>query len=46
MNPEWFNVFDRVVVDLTTRDAGDIRALGLALAAEMEKAAKRGVATA
>jgi 4a-hydroxytetrahydrobiopterin dehydratase len=38
-HPEWFNVFDRVVVDLTTHDAGGISALDFALAAEMEKAA-------
>jgi 4a-hydroxytetrahydrobiopterin dehydratase len=38
-HPEWFNVFDRVVVDLTTDDAGGISALDFALATEMEKAA-------
>jgi 4a-hydroxytetrahydrobiopterin dehydratase len=38
-HPEWFNVFDRVVVDLTTHDAGGISALDFALATEMEKAA-------
>jgi 4a-hydroxytetrahydrobiopterin dehydratase len=38
-HPEWFNVFDRVVVDLTTDDAGGVSALDFALAAEMEKAA-------
>jgi 4a-hydroxytetrahydrobiopterin dehydratase len=38
-HPEWFNVFDRVVVDLTTDDAGGISALDFALAVEMEKAA-------
>jgi 4a-hydroxytetrahydrobiopterin dehydratase len=38
-HPEWFNVFDRVVVDLTTHDAGGISALDFALAREMEKAA-------
>jgi 4a-hydroxytetrahydrobiopterin dehydratase len=38
-HPEWFNAFDRVVVDLTTHDAGGISALDFALAAEMEKAA-------
>ena len=40
-HPEWFNVFDRVVVDLTTHDAGGISALDFALAAAMEKAAGR-----
>jgi 4a-hydroxytetrahydrobiopterin dehydratase len=38
-HPEWLNVFDRVVVDLTTDDAGGISALDFALAIEMEKAA-------
>lgn len=38
-HPEWFNAFDRVVVDLTTDDAGGISALDFALAAEMERAA-------
>jgi 4a-hydroxytetrahydrobiopterin dehydratase len=40
-HPEWSNVFDRVVVDLTTHDAGGISTLDFALATEMEKAAKR-----
>ncbi len=40
-HPEWSNVFDRVVVDLTTHDAGGISASDFALAAEMEKAANR-----
>lgn len=40
-HPEWRNVFDRVVVDLTTHDAGGISALDFALATEMEKAAVR-----
>jgi 4a-hydroxytetrahydrobiopterin dehydratase len=39
-HPEWFNVFDRVVVDLTTHDAGGISALDFALATEMERAAR------
>jgi 4a-hydroxytetrahydrobiopterin dehydratase len=39
-HPEWFNVFDRVVVDLTTHDAGGVSALDFALATEMEKAAR------
>ncbi len=38
-HPEWFNAFDRVVVDLTTDDAGGVSALDFALASEMEKAA-------
>jgi 4a-hydroxytetrahydrobiopterin dehydratase len=39
-HPEWFNAFNRVVVDLTTHDAGGISALDFALATEMEKAAR------
>jgi len=38
-HPEWFNVFDRVVVDLSTDDAGGISALDFALAVAMDKAA-------
>jgi 4a-hydroxytetrahydrobiopterin dehydratase len=38
-HPEWSNVFDRVVVNLATDDAGGVSALDFALAAEMEKAA-------
>ncbi len=40
-HPEWFNVFDRVVVDLTTHDSGGVSALDFSLAAAMEKAARR-----
>jgi 4a-hydroxytetrahydrobiopterin dehydratase len=40
-HPEWSNVFDRVVVDLATHDAGGITALDFALATEMEAAARR-----
>ena len=40
-HPEWFNVYNRVVVDLTTHDAGGISALDFTLATEMEKAATR-----
>ena len=42
-HPAWFNVFNRVVVDLTTDDAGGISALDFALAAEMEQAARRTI---
>jgi 4a-hydroxytetrahydrobiopterin dehydratase len=39
-HPEWLNVFNLVVVDLTTHDAGGISALDFALATEMERAAR------
>lgn len=39
-HPEWFNVFNRLVVDLTTHDAGGISARDFALATEMDKAAR------
>lgn len=38
-HPEWFNVYNRVVVDLTTHEAGGITAKDLALAREMERIA-------
>jgi 4a-hydroxytetrahydrobiopterin dehydratase len=34
-HPEWSNVYDRVVVDLVTHDAGGITELDLALARRM-----------
>jgi 4a-hydroxytetrahydrobiopterin dehydratase len=40
-HPEWFNVYNRVLVDLTTHDAGGISALDFTLASEMERAAVR-----
>ena len=43
-HPEWLNAFNRVVVDLTTHDAGGISALDFALANEMEKATARPIA--
>ncbi len=35
-HPEWFNVWNRVVVDLTTHDAGGISVKDFDLAARME----------
>jgi 4a-hydroxytetrahydrobiopterin dehydratase len=39
-HPDWSNSYSRVVVDLSTHDAGGVTALDLALAAEMERLAK------
>ncbi|MBX3161302.1 MAG: 4a-hydroxytetrahydrobiopterin dehydratase [Deltaproteobacteria bacterium] len=38
-HPEWFNVWNKVIVDLTTHDAGGISPLDFELAAAMEKLA-------
>jgi 4a-hydroxytetrahydrobiopterin dehydratase len=35
-HPEWFNVYDRVVIDLSTHDAGGLTELDFALAAEID----------
>lgn len=40
-HPEWFNVYGRVVMDLTTHDAGGISARDLKLATEVEELARR-----
>ena len=42
-HPEWFNVYNRVVIDLTTHDASGITALDFELARRAEElAARRG----
>ncbi|MEO0543455.1 MAG: 4a-hydroxytetrahydrobiopterin dehydratase [Pseudomonadota bacterium] len=38
-HPEWFNVYNRVQVKLTTHDSGGITELDLSLAAALDKAA-------
>ena len=38
-HPEWFNVYAKVVIDLTTHDAGGISALDFTLAARCEQLA-------
>ena len=35
-HPEWFNVYNRVMVDLSTHDAGGLTALDFELAQRME----------
>jgi 4a-hydroxytetrahydrobiopterin dehydratase len=41
-HPEWSNVYNRVVVDLTTHDAQGITALDFELASRMERLAGSG----
>ena len=38
-HPEWFNVYNKVVVDLTTHDAGGITKLDFELAGKMNNLA-------
>jgi 4a-hydroxytetrahydrobiopterin dehydratase len=40
-HPEWFNVYNKVTVDLSTHDAGGITTLDFDLAAKMEKFASK-----
>jgi 4a-hydroxytetrahydrobiopterin dehydratase len=40
-HPEWLNVYNRVVIDLTTHDAGGITALDFELARRAENLAAR-----
>ena len=39
-HPEWFNVYKKVTVDLTTHEAGGISQLDFDLAAKMDKLAR------
>ncbi|MFC2030074.1 4a-hydroxytetrahydrobiopterin dehydratase [Chloroflexota bacterium] len=41
-HPEWFNVYNRVVVALTTHEAGGITEKDLKLARQMEQIASSG----
>ena len=41
-HPEWFNVYNRVRVDLTTHDAGGLTALDVQLARRMDAIAGDG----
>ncbi|ORU90875.1 MAG: hypothetical protein A6F71_07905 [Cycloclasticus sp. symbiont of Poecilosclerida sp. M] len=41
-HPEWFNVYKKVVVDLTTHEAGGITERDFNLAKEMEACASQG----
>jgi 4a-hydroxytetrahydrobiopterin dehydratase len=40
-HPEWFNAYDRVVVDLTTHDAGGISQKDIDLAKRLEEIASK-----
>ena len=40
-HPEWFNVYNRVTIDLTTHDAGGISELDFALAKKADALANR-----
>jgi 4a-hydroxytetrahydrobiopterin dehydratase len=40
-HPEWFNVWNRVVIDLSTHDSGGITSKDIELATKLEGIAKR-----
>ena len=40
-HPEWFNVYNRVEVTLTTHDSGGVTALDIALAQKMDAIARK-----
>lgn len=40
-HPEWFNVWNRVTVDLTTHDAGGITEMDIKLAATLDAIAEK-----
>ena len=40
-HPEWFNVYNRVTVDLTTHDAGGVTAMDVELARKLEEIARK-----
>jgi 4a-hydroxytetrahydrobiopterin dehydratase len=40
-HPEWFNVYNRVTVDLTTHDAGGITGMDVRLAHKLEELASK-----
>jgi 4a-hydroxytetrahydrobiopterin dehydratase len=43
-HPEWFNVYNKLTVELTTHDAGDVTEKDIKLAGVMDGIAKRFVA--
>jgi 4a-hydroxytetrahydrobiopterin dehydratase len=45
-HPEWFNVYNRVTIDLTTHDAAGITALDFELARHIDQLAARWQASA
>jgi 4a-hydroxytetrahydrobiopterin dehydratase len=42
-HPEWFNVYNKVIVDLNTHDAGGITAKDFELGALLEELSKRAL---